>query len=64
MGAWELVSWSIELFFGVMVPNGRVIILVLQNELVSNDVDKWNTCLAPDTGQDGLYLLECLGSQG
>ncbi len=48
--------------FGVLLPKGKVVILVLRDELMSNYVDKQNTHRALDAGQNGLYLLDCLGS--
>jgi hypothetical protein len=49
---------------GVLYPKGRVIILVLRNELMFNDLDKRDTHCTPDVDQNGLYPLKCFGCRG
>jgi hypothetical protein len=49
---------------GVLSPEERVIILVLRDELMSNDINKQDTCRAPNVGQNGLYLLKRIGGRG
>ncbi len=43
---------------GVLFPKGRVIILVLGDELMSNNVDRGDTRRTPKAGQNGLYPFQ------
>jgi hypothetical protein len=60
MGAQVVVSMSLEGILGVFFPKGRVVILVLEDELVSHDIDKWDIHHSTDAGQKDLHFLKCL----
>jgi hypothetical protein len=49
---------------GLLLPKGRVVILALRDELVSHNIDEWDTCHASDAGQNGLHLLKCPHGRG
>jgi hypothetical protein len=49
---------------GVLLPKGRVIILVLRDEQESNDIDKWDACHATYMGQEVLCLVKDLRGRG
>jgi hypothetical protein len=61
MGSRLLVNGGM---IGVLFPKGRVLVFALRDELVSHDIDKWDTCRATDAGQDDLHLLKHLCSGG
>jgi hypothetical protein len=49
---------------GVLLPKGRVIILILRAEQNSNDIVKWDARYATYKGQEVLHLVEDLCGRG
>jgi hypothetical protein len=64
MGVRAVASMSMEIYLVFYSPKRGVFILVLGDELVSHDIEKWDTHCATNAGQNGLHLLKYLCGGG